>query len=165
MTKKNITSLTKTKAKKEYRWLLEQQESTIDKYSKIISRATGQTKEEVGAEIQAIYLDNLRKADDPVAMMKENLVTLMLKKQTSDYLKERMANEALKEAEEMGDEEQIKKIEGDMINNLMISDFDLKFHKVIQDTIKEVSKSEPRTPHPKGVIDDDKVFFTVEEKK
>lgn len=155
--------MTKTQAKKEYRWLLEQQEETINKYSKIISRATGQTKEETAAEIQAIYLDNLRKADDPVAMMKENLVTLMLKKQTSDYLKERMHKEALDKAEAEGDTKKAKEIESEMIDNLMISDFDLKFHKTIQDTIKEVNKSEPRNPHPKSVIDDDKVFFEVKE--
>lgn len=159
--KKDVKSILKTQASKEYRQLLQEADKTVTRYSDIVSRAVGKSSDEVAAEIQAIYLDNLRKADDPVALMKENLVNLMLKKQTSDYLKEHMYNKALVEAEESGDEDKIKEIEGDMIDDLLIGEFDLKVHKAIQDSIKAVEKSEPRLFTANSARHDDNIAFEV----
>jgi len=161
---KEISSIIKTSATKEFRQLLQEADKTIDSYAQVVARAVGMNKEQVSSEIQAIYLDNLRKADEPQALLKENLVALMLKKQTSDYLKELIHKKALEKAEYEGDLQKIQEIEASMIEHLMINDFDLKVHKAINESVKLVKDAEPRRVSNNTNKYDDNMFFEVKVK-
>jgi hypothetical protein len=161
---KEVSSIVKTSATKEYRQLLQEADKTISSYAEVVARAVGKNKDEISAEIQSIYLDNLRKADEPQALLKENLVALMLKKQTSDYLKELMHKKALEKAELEGDLEKVAEIEASMIEHLMINDFDLKLHKAINESVKLVKDAEPRKVTNNTNKYDDNMFFEVKVK-
>ena len=163
--KKHVPSIIKTKASKEYQAMLVAADKTVAKYSSVVSRAVGKSKEEIGNEIQAIYLDNLRRADDIQALAKENIVNLMLKKQTSDYLREHMYKRALAEAEAADDTEEVAKIEAGMINDLMLDDDDLKIFNAINGAIKTIKSLEPRIVSQYSNMNDDNITFTVVEAK
>jgi hypothetical protein len=158
---KHVKSVIKTQSSKQYIELLKSADKTIGKYRDIVSRVIDKSKDEIEAEIQYIYLENLRKADDPVALMKENLVGLMLKKQTGDYLKEEMTKKALLTAELKGDQEEIDKLNALIVEDLTLSEFDLKVHTTIMNTIKAIEKSGPRQITVNTNNTDDKTFIPI----
>ena len=156
---KQVTSLIRTKNSKEYLELMSKVNKDIDTWSKTLQRVTGEDKEKAICEIQSIYLDNLRKADDLQALAKENVANLMTKQKMSTHLKEVLLEKAYQEAKESGDFEKVKDAEDALLEYSMDTEMDYKIFKAINEGVKTIKGLEPRQVTINTQEADDKVLF------
>ena len=152
-----------TQASKDYRNLMEKVNQDMDFWSKQVQKVTGKDKDIVLCEVQSIYLDNLRKADDLQALAKENIANLMMKQKVSTELKRAMYQNQLKKAEQQGDEEAVNQVNQDILKHLVNTDADYKIFKAVNEGLKTMKSLEPRKVAPGSHSGDDKMVFDIED--
>ena len=147
MAKKSEPSIDRVKATKEYREIMTNVSSNIDLMSANLAKIDGRDKDDAINTISSLMIQNFKKADDLVALAKENVATLMTKKQLSDHIAAKVAAES--------DEVDPKM--------LMVTDQDLKLFKAINEGIKTINsvKDKVVTHHVQNL--DDKGVFKIEE--
>lgn len=135
----------------------------MDFYSKAVERATGIHKEEAGAEIQAVYLDVMRKTDDLVAMQRENIANLVMKQKVSDHIQQKILEKAYERATESGNEEEILLAENALLQYTMDTKEDYKIFKAVNEGIKTLKGLEPKVVTINTQNDDDALVFDITE--
>lgn len=157
------SSIFRVQGSKKYIELMDKMNKNLDFWSTAVQNVTGMNKDEVLCEIQAVYLQNLKKADDLKALAEENIATLMMKEQVKTHILQKVLQNAYDEAKDSGDEERIKQAEADLLENLVDTSKDFKLAKAINDSIKILSSLKPAIKKADDSNHDDKMVFDIKE--